>query len=898
MASREDYPGGASIPDLVAHWARTTPDAVALECRNSTLTFRALDEAARRVAGRIQEAGVAPGSVVALSMERSPEMVGVLLGVLTAGCAYLPLDVNARTSQIIAQAAPSLVITDAAMAPSRDAVPVIGAEECLAHARMAGKPQAGEPSLAYVMPTSGSGGVTKLVEVTHENVRYNVRALRSALGGLSPQDVYLHFASFSFSSSVRQLFLPLSSGARVVIAVDSERRDPQQTLMRVQRSGVTVLDLIPSFLAVVIDALESLSPAQSHELVGQHLRLLLLASERLPGVLIQRWDKAVARPAIRVYNMYGQTETTGIVCVHRVEAATTVPGTVPIGHPIPGTKAYLLDGELNPVEAGTVGEIVVAGGGLARGYRADAARTAAKYPARPAGTQLDAERLYRTGDLGLPSDDGAIQFVGREDSLVKVRGQQVDLAEVERVLGTHQAVAEAVVADVAHDGGETRIRAFVRFRPGFVDERVDKRLRPLPNGLRILDLNPPETDFMYREIFVREVYLQHGIELPENACVIDAGANIGLFSLFVATQLPHARVFAFEPAAPTANVLKMNVLANFCPNVSVRVQGFSDHRGIAALTFYPHSAGMSSVYPNRDEEHATLTSIVANQLTLGEIPEAEELRDFTADLVGAKLVEQILECVLIRLSDFIDAEAIDEVDLLKVDVQKSELDLLGGIRDEHWQRIKQIVVEVHDIEGRRDRMAAQLSSRGYTVSIAQDAVFAGSDMYYLYARRDAALTSATLTGSRRGAPVATRQQAVSGTQLASFLADRVAAYQLPESVEILPDFPRTVSGKVDRSAIARSLPWLAHDLADRQPGEVDPFVAGVMAVWAEVLNKPVKLTDDFFEVGGNSLSAARVITRIRERYAPETPIRLLFEESRLELFATRLRALLRAAPEL
>jgi amino acid adenylation domain-containing protein/FkbM family methyltransferase len=878
----------------VAHWARTTPDAVALECRDSILTFRALDEAARRVADRIQETGVAPGSVVALSMERSLEMVVVLLGVLTAGCAYLPLDVHTRAEQIVTQAAPSLVITDTAAAPSRDEVPVLDAKECLAHAGTGGKPQTSEPGLAYVMPTSGSGGVLKLVEVTHANVCYNVQALRSALGGISPRDAYLHFASFSFSSSVRQLFLPLLSGARVVIAVGHERRDPQQTLVRVQRSGVTVLDLIPSFLAVLVDTLENSST--SRERVGQHLRLLLLASERLPGGLIQRWDRTVARRAIRVYNMYGQTETTGIVCVHRVEPATTVQGTVPIGHPIPGTEAYLLDSSLNPVAAGTVGEIVVAGGGLARGYRADAARTAVKFPAYPAGAQPDAERLYRTGDLGLRSDDGTIQFVGREDGLVKVRGQQVDLAEIERVLGTHPAVAEAIVADVAHEGEEVRIRAFVRCRPEFVDERVDKRLRLLPNGLRILDLNPAETDFMYREIFVREVYVQHGIELPENACVIDAGANIGLFSLSVATRLPHARVFAFEPAAPIADVLKMNVLVNSCPNVSVRVQGFSDHRGVAALTFYPHTAGMSSVHPNRDEEHATLTSIVANQLTLGEIPEAEELRDFTADLVGAKLVEQTLECVLIRLSDFIDAEAIDKVDLLKVDVQKSELDLLSGIREEHWQRIKQIVVEVHDIGGRRDRLAAHLSSYGYAVSVSQDAAFAGSDMYYLYARREAAQTSASLAGSHSGPPAPARQQVVSGSQLASFLADRMAAYQLPESVEILPDFPRTVSGKVDRSAIERPLPWLGPDWADRQPEEIDPFVAGVMAVWAEVLNKPVKPADDFFEVGGNSLSAARVITRIRERYAPEAPIRLLFEESRLELFATRLRAL-RGKPE-
>jgi hypothetical protein len=301
---------------------------------------------------------------------------------------------------------------------------------------------------------------------------------------------------------------------------------------------------------------------------------------------------------------------------------------------------------------------------------------------------------------------------------------------------------------------------------------------------------------------------------------------------------------------------------------------------------------MSSVHASREEEHAALTSIISNQLKLGNIPASNELQEFTADLVAAKLVEQTLECVLIRLSDFLDAEAIDEVHLLKVDVQKSELDLMGGVRDEHWDRIKQIVVEVHNIDRRRDRMVAELSERGYTVSVEQDVMFAGSDIYYLYARRGAAQRPVASTRSGPPGRGAACTQVISSEQLKSFLASCVSAYQMPESIEILPDFARTVSGKIDRSAIARRASWLTPLATDQRPNQVDPLIAGVIAVWTEVLGKPVTVTDDFFEIGGNSLSAARVITRIRERYAPDISIRLIFEESRLDIFAAKVKALL------
>lgn len=887
-----EHDSAATLTGILAHWAKTAPHSVAVECRGETLTYRELDGAAQNVADHLHRRGVAPGEVVALSLTRSLGSVVAILGVLKAGCAYVPLDADvpdARNAEVLTRTSPALVIADTRSVVEHHGIPVLLLNECTDRAAHVETPEVSASSLAYIMPTSGTGGALKLVRISHGNVVYNVRALRSAVGDVTPDDIYLHFASFSFSSSIRQLFLPLSAGARVVVAVGSERLDPAETLDLIRRREVTIADLIPSFLAVVVDALESRAPG---ELNGMSLRLLLLASERLPAALVSRWAKAWPGPHVDVRNMYGQTETAGIVSVHHVDETAKPEGTVPIGRPIGGSDILVVDDALVPVRIGTVGEIVVSGGGLSSEYHGDDALTAQRFANIVAGTVPDG-RFYRTGDLGRRTESGVIEFVGREDSQVKVSGHKVDLAQVERVLETHPAVAEAVVANTAAPSDEVRVEAFVRCADGYIDERAARRLRELPNGLRMLDLNPPETDFMYEEIYVREVYLRGGIEVPENACVIDAGANIGLFSLSVATKHPDARVYAFEPAAPAAAVMKTNLVANGCTNVSVRVQGLSNRRGSAVLTFYPHSVGMSSVHANRDEEHATLTSIISNQMRLGELPGGPELREFTTDLVDAKLVERTLECSLTRISDVFDAEGLAVVDLLKVDVQKSELDLLGGIRDEHWIRIKQIVLEVQDLDGRLDKIVADLADRGYSTIVEQDDLFTGSDVYYVYARRD----SARPAGPR---PVAHRTETpipVSGAELRRFLGERVSSFQLPHSIEIRPDFPRTVSGKADRNAIARTEPW--SDTEDPTPGDqgLDPVVEEILGIFVDVLKKPVAPSDDFFEIGGNSLSAARVITRIRERYSPAVKIGMIFAESRLDLFAAQVVEILAARSE-
>lgn len=877
----------SAIPAWIEHWATITPDVIALECRGATMTYRELDQAGQRVASRLHNSTAEPGHLIAVPSHRRLDTVSLILGILKAGCAYLPLDPDhpaARTEEILTLARPELAIAEAEAALEDTGIPVLRPDACLRHPAPF-HPVAAAPGLAYVMPTSGTAGALKLAEITHASVCHNLRALNGALGGITPQDAYLHVASFAFSSSVRQLLLPLSAGARVVIATGAERFDPQEMLHRLRDSHISVLDIIPSVLAVLIEALESLPAPRTAGHLGDHLRLLLLASEPLPGDLIRRWRASGASPGTHVYNMYGQTETAGIVCLQPVGAHTQHESTVPIGHPLPGTDLHLLDEAQRPVEDGATGEIALSGTGVACGYRGDVPRTAEYFtPVSP-----DAPRLYRTGDLGRRTVGGAIAFIGRRDRMVKVRGQRTNLAEIERVLASHELISEAAVVDVTAGNSSAVLRGFVRCKPGVLDATAAGRLRQLPNGLRVVDLNPRETDFLYDEIFVSEVYQRHGIAMPDNACVIDAGANIGLFSLSVATRYPTARVFAFEPAAPTAAALQSNIVANSCTNVQIRVAGLSNRPGAATFTFYPHSSGLTSMHASHSEEHAHLVNIISYQLSHGAIPQGDELQEFTADLAEAKLVQQSLQCDLIRLSDFLDAEDIDTVDLLKVDVQKSEAELLDGIRDEHWDMIKQIVVEVHDIDGRLAQMAAQLTQRGYTVTTEQDHMLAGSPMHYLYARRDSARPAAPPVPlpADRPAPLG-----VSSEQLLSFLASRLPAYQVPESVEILTALPRTVSGKLDRAALVRR--ETASKASGRAADPADNVTADIMSVWSDVLGKPVTATDDFFALGGNSLSAARVITRIRARYRLNATIRLIFQERRLDRFAAGVQELLTA----
>jgi amino acid adenylation domain-containing protein/FkbM family methyltransferase len=888
----------------IARHAAKDPQAVAVEYGDRALTYRDLDEETARFAAGLLACGAPPPGLVALDLPRTPEYVVAVLGSLRAGFAYLPAVMGGFAPQgqqraAFDRAAPRLLVTSGKAPRDGAVVPIVGFDDVIsgrARASFATSPDRQAADLAYVMPTSGSMGALKLVEVTQGSILRNLKALDAALSGIHPEDAYLHFASFSFSSSVRQLLLPLLSGARVVLASEAERRDPQALMQRLRASGVSVLDIIPSVLGVVLDAIGRAGQSDPKPL-GEHLRLLLTASERLPGSLAKRCLELFG-PKVAFYNMYGQTETAGIVSIHRVAKTETLGLAVPIGRPILGTAIYPVGQDGATLPTGEVGELLVVGPGVARGYRGDDVLSQERFgvSAVRGAAALDQssaeERTFRTGDLGQVGNDGVIKFHGRADTLVKIRGQRVDTARLENVIAAHPAVAEAIVVAVGEGTDQAGLRAFVLLRDGYLDAGTAGRLRSLPDGLRVLDLNPADTEFMYAEIFEREVYLGGFVDLPAEACVIDAGANIGLFSLFASQNAPRGRVVAFEPAPAAADALLTNLKINGRTNVEVRVEALSGRKGSATLTYYPHSTGMTSLYASQDEERATLSSIIANQLAHGDIAQADELANYTEDLVDSKLIGQRLECTLTTLSDVLDELELPRVDLLKIDVQKAEFDLLGGIREEHWPLIRQIVAEVHDVDGRLDRMVALLSDRGFDVSTRQDAMFAGSTLYYLYASRGlTAPATPAVSDASRNLVVQPALRTVTADELLARLAEEPMA----PGIEFVTRMPRTVSGKVDRTSLAAAVSSAgsaSHAVVKNEETNLRTAVeTGVLEICAEVLGHPLSWTDHFFKAGGNSLSAARVVTRIRERYVPDVSIRVIFENPTLERLSARIEEL-------
>lgn len=265
------------------------------------------------------------------------------------------------------------------------------------------------------------------------------------------------------------------------------------------------------------------------------------------------------------------------------------------------------------------------------------------------------------------------------------------------------------------------------------------RICQLPNGMEIAYQSSAEIEFFYKDIFEKQIYVQHGVQLRDGDCVFDVGANVGFFTLFAHQQARSLKIYAFEPAPPLFEILSFNV-ARHGVNARLFNCGISDHDDRVSFTFYPNSSGMSSFYADEQEEKAALRAIMQNQLQQG-VTGMDQIMQYADDLINERLQAQTYECRLRTLSSIIREEGVDVVDFLKIDVQKSELDVLRGIEEEDWPRIRQIVVEVHDINDRLGSIRAMLEQRGYEVAIEQDDHYQNSILYNLFARRDEDVTA-------------------------------------------------------------------------------------------------------------------------------------------------------------
>ncbi len=628
------------------------------------------------------------------------------------------------------------------------------------------------------------------------------------------------------------------------------------TLLR--RHGVTHLQCTPSLAQMM-----ALDPETAAGL--SQLEVMLVGGEALPLTLARRLRELVGGP---ILNMYGPTETTIWSTAWTLDELADG---VSIGRPIANTTVLILDERGQPVPVGVPGELYIGGAGVARGYHRRPELTAERFVSDPAG---HSGRFYRTGDRARFTADGKLEFLGRIDQQIKLRGVRIEPGEIEQVLAEHSGVREVAVKAVG-GADEPRLIAYVvpnRTTPVIhveAEHPDDDRYR-LANGLLVAHHTAHQTAGIAREVFTDTVYLKHGLRYPPGAVIIDVGANIGLFSLFAHLHCEAPTIYAFEPIPPTFALLRENVESHEIPAKLFRC-GLSDQPGTATFTFYPMMSGLSSRFADVEADREEARAMFHHYLEPASRTALDEQQ--LEGLLTERYRHVEFECELRTLSEVMREQGIERVDLLKIDVERSEMYVLRGIDDEDWPKIRQVALEVHSKELLAETRAL-LESRGYEVFV-DDAVVieeqdgrAGVYVFMVYA---------FLSGVREATPEH-GSATVDESSLRSFARERLPRAMVPSEYVLLDAMPRTPNGKLDRAALP--IPKRERQVDERRP-RIAPRTeteAAVAKIWADVLEvESIGVHDNFFELGGHSLIAARLVHRLREHFGFDISIQTLME---------------------
>ncbi|WP_431934307.1 amino acid adenylation domain-containing protein, partial [Nonomuraea jabiensis] len=864
-------PTGHSLGELFAAAVARDPAATAVISGRDALSYRELDEWTDRLAHWLRARGVRPESRVALVLPRSVEMVVAVLAVTKAGGVFVPVDPAypaERQEFMLADAAPVVVL--------RDGLPDVSGHPALPPAHDVPPARA-----AYVIYTSGSTGTPKGVVVSHEGLAALAASQASRLGVDGGSRV-LQFASPSFDAWVWELLMALGQGGVLVLPPGGEALAGAALGDVLAAHRATHVTLPPSVLA-------TLPPAGLPE-----LRTLVVAGESCPPDLVSQWA-----PGRRMINAYGPTEST--VCVSMTEPLTDAGRAVPIGRPIGGTRVYVLDERLCPVAPGTVGELYVSGAGLARGYLDQPALTGERFVADPFG--LAGVRMYRTGDLASWSGDDLV-FHGRADDQVKVRGFRVEPGEIEAALRDHPAVDAAVV--IGHD--DTLTAYVVPAAPADDTASVrqwqevnDALYTAGPAGAWDEDFtgwNSPRTgaplplDHMraWRDAAVRQVLRWS----PRR--VLEIGCGSGLLLAGIAPQVDEYWATDLSPAA-------IDRLRAHTTGVVLRCQPADDVTELPAghfdtvvlnsvVQYFPHAGYLDRVLRQAFELLAP-----GGRLVIGDVRRRDPAP-------GAALAERELVIEPAWFSQWAarqDAAAVDirlkrggldhelaahryEVTVHKAPIGSADLSAVP------------VASRLEDVTGTPMRVAGLTNGRLIAGGTDPEAVhewarqrgqraittWSGDDPVRFDAiivADDDTVTGGTFRPGTATIPLVNTpvSPAASGELtivLRRDLRSVLPEHMVPARVVAIGQIPLTPNGKTDRAALP------APGGGDLTPGRAprtatEEILCGLVA---DVLGvAAVGADDDFFAVGGHSLLAARLVTRVQAAFGIELPIRAVFD---------------------
>ncbi|MBD2819268.1 amino acid adenylation domain-containing protein [Xenorhabdus sp. 42] len=505
------YPQDMLVHQLFEQQVERTPDATALIFGHQQLSYAELNRHANQLAHHLIAAGVRPDDRVAIYVERSPEMVIGMYGILKAGAGYIPLDPDYPAERLgyqLADSQPALLLTQQHLQgrlPTQG-MPVWLLDDDLHRKNVAKQPEHNPDirqlgllpnHLAYIIYTSGSTGQPKGVMLEHRNVVNFIHAQHQTS---EPQsgDRILQFATMAFDTSVSDIFPTLASGATLVLRPAHIRVPDEEFVALLNEQRITIIDIPTAFWHLWVQEI-----AAGHCGIGQYLRTVIVGGEKAELRHLISWQSMPETRACRWINSYGPTEATVIATTLKLNGNPSADFVdhIPIGYPLPNTRIYILDTFGQPVPLGVSGEIHIGGASVARGYLNQPELTAEKFVTDPFNEKPDA-RMYKTGDLGRWLPDGTIEYLGRNDFQVKIRGFRIELGEIETQLTACEGVRDAVVIAREEDNGEKRLVAYVipqfmppsgiPLTPSQLREQLSSRLMDnmLPSAFVILDAFP------------------------------------------------------------------------------------------------------------------------------------------------------------------------------------------------------------------------------------------------------------------------------------------------------------------------------------------------------------------------------------------------------------------------
>jgi natural product biosynthesis luciferase-like monooxygenase protein/amino acid adenylation domain-containing protein/FkbM family methyltransferase len=675
--------------------------------------------------------------------------------------------------------------------------------------------------------------------------------------------------------------------------------DDYSIAAQISRQRVTHLQCTPSLARMLLAEPEAADSLQS-------LKGMLVGGEALPATLAQQLRRKLSGA---LHNMYGPTETTIWSTTHQIERAE---GKVTIGRPIANTTTRILDAKGRPVPVGVVGELYVGGSGVARGYLHLPALTAERFVPDPFAAEPGA-RMYRTGDMARYLPGGDIEFHGRVDHQVKINGHRIEPGEIETLLRQYPGVKEAVVSARKDEAGESRLLAYVvpvedgdarRLQMVSAPEAArllgDRAHFKLPNGMVVAHPSGHRATVLYHEIFENESYLRHGITLRDGDCVFDVGANVGMFTLFASHKRKDLKLYAFEPIPQTFDTLKTNV-ALYGLDAKLFNVGLGSRPGAADFTFYPRMPGLSGRFSSEARDKEITKAIIEGYLREHG---SERERAILSDEELNQLMEEYFQsetytCPLTTLSEVIREHGVERIDLLKVDVEKSEFDVLAGLDAEDWAKVGQIVMEIDTRE-----LLAQISellarhqfdfTTEEIVSVEKGVAGAEVHVYMLYAVRPEQHAAGDGRAARPGGETEPREDvgggALSAARLRRYLRDKLPPHMIPSAFTLLPALPLMPNGKLDLKA----LPEPTEFAPELSAAYVAPETGGeqiIAQVWRDVLKvAKVGVNDNFFEAGGTSLRLVEVNSRLREAFKRSIPVVEMFRHPTISDLARYLEA--------